>query len=385
MLENTPIVCFANDFDSDPTSKTHIMRILARSNPILWVNSIGMRRPTASVGDVRRMVSKLRRSLGGCSQAGPNLLVANPLAIPFPGVVLADRLNAEILAAWLRSLCRRHHRDRPVLWTFLPTVARLLGRLRERLVIYHCVDEYSEFTGVARETLRRMEEEVVRRADLVIASSERLRDERRLLNPNSHFVSHGVDLEHFARALDRGTQVPEDVRRLPRPVIGFFGLLEDWVDLELIRDLALSRPQWSFALLGKGVTSLSPLQGVGNVHLLGRKPYAELPGYCRGFDVGIIPFRLNALTARANPLKLREYLAAGLPVVSTPLPEVSRYASLVRMAQGEEAFVAGIEQCLEERSETLARRRVEAMRAESWEARVADISALIDRRLGEAA
>ena len=382
MLEGQSIVCFANDWGGDPTSKTHIMRILARNNRVLWVNSVGMRRPTASRRDLRRIVGKLRRSLGGCVEVEPNLFVANPLVLPLPGVALVDRLNAGILAAWLRHLCRRHGLERPILWTYPPHVSRLIGRLDERMVVYHCVDQYSAFAGVSRDALIRMEQDLVRRAQVVLTSSEQLCDERRRLNLNTHFVPHGVDVAHFSRALDPATAVPADLRDLARPIVGFFGALAEWVDLPLIRAVATSRPDWSVVLVGKATTDLRPVLGLPNVHVLGQKPYAALPGYCRGFDVGIIPFLQNELTVRANPLKLREYLAAGLPVVSIPLPEVARYDGLIHLANGREAFVAAIEAALAERSETMARRRVEAMRTEAWEATVETISAIIRPGLG---
>lgn len=381
MLEGLSIICISQDWHGDPTSKTHIMRILARKNRVLWVNSIGMRRPTASRADVHRLISKLRRSFGGCREVEPNIFVMNPLVLPLPGIELVDRLNAGLLAASLRRFCRRHGFDRPLLWTFLPHVNRLVGRLDERMVIYHCVDEYAAFPGVPREALVRMERELVRRADLVFTSAENLCHERRAINPNTHFIPHGVDLEHFSRALIPSTAVPEDLRSLPRPVIGFFGLIADWVDIELIQALAEARPAWSFVLIGKSTTDLRPLQGVANIHLLGQKPYAALPGYCRGFDVGIIPFRTNDLTTRVNPLKLREYLAAGLPVVSTPLPEVARYNGLVHLADGVQAFAAGIEAALDERSEAMRQRRVKALQAEGWDARVEQISAIISEHL----
>jgi len=382
VLEGLPILCFANDWEGDPTSKTHIMRILARTNRVLWVNSVGMRRPTASRRDLRRIAAKLGRSLGGCVEVEPNLFVANPLVLPLPGVPLVQRLNTAILAAWLRRLCRRHGLERPILWTFPPHVNQLIGRLGERLVVYHCVDEYSAFAGVPREALIRMERDLIRRAHVVLTSSEQLRDERRRLNPHTHFIPHGVDVTHFARALDPGTETPADLRELPRPIVGFFGVLAEWVDLALIRALAAARPDWSIVLVGKATTDLRPLRGQPNVHLLGHKPYRALPGYCRGFDVGIIPFVRDELTIRANPLKLREYLAAGLPVVSTPLPEVARYDGLVHLADGPAAFIAGIESALRERSEAMGRRRLDAMRAEAWEARVETISAIIRHRLG---
>jgi glycosyltransferase involved in cell wall biosynthesis len=127
------------------------------------------------------------------------------------------------------------------------------------------------------------------------------------------------------------------------------------------------------------VTGTEALRGLPNVHRLGQKPYALLPAYCRGFDVGIIPFRKSDLTLRANPLKLREYLAAGLPVVSTSLPEVARYRGLVHLAEGTDGFTQAIARALGERSPASDRARAAAMEAESWEARVAEIEGHIDR------
>jgi len=378
-LEGASIICFAHDWDGDPTSKTHIMKILARKNRVLWVNSIAMRRPAVSGRDFRRILDKLAKGLSGCREVEPNLFVANPLVVPLPGWGVADRFNAGILSSTLRRLGRRHGLENPILWSFLPNVGRLLGRLGERLVIYHCVDEYSAFSGVSRDSIARMERDLVRRADLVLTSSERLCADRIELNPNTRFVSHGVDVGHFARALDPRIETPADLRALPRPVIGFFGLLADWVDLDLVRALALARPDWSMVLVGRHATGVGLVRGLPNVHLLGQKPYTLLPAYCRGFDVGIIPFRTNELTLRANPLKLREYLAAGLPVVSTPLPEVARYRSSVHLAEGLTGFIQAITTALGERSPALDRARATAMESESWETRVAEIEGHIAR------
>ncbi|HSS29711.1 MAG TPA: glycosyltransferase, partial [Nitrospiraceae bacterium] len=138
-----------------------------------------------------------------------------------------------------------------------------------------------------------------------------------------------------------------------------------------------------FALVGKAQTDLSMLAGLSNVHLLGQQPYSSLPAYCRGFDVGVIPFRMNELTLRVNPLKLREYLAAGLPVVSTPLPEVVRYNGLVHIAVNKSGFLEAIDLALKERSPENDRRRVEAMRSENWESRVSEMCDVIQSRLAE--
>jgi len=231
---------------------------------------------------------------------------------------------------------------------------------------------------VPKELIVRMEQDLVRRADLVFTSAEKLCTERREVNPRTHFIPHGVDVSHFSRALDQSTRVPPEIAALPKPVIGFFGLLADWVDLDMIGALARARPQWSFVLVGKIQIDLQPVRNLKNVHIVGQQPYSDLPRYCRGFDVGLIPFRMNELTLCVNPLKLREYLAAGLPVVSTPLPEVVRYQGVVHIAVTKEGFLQEIEAALNERSVEQDRRRVEMMRHEGWEARVEHMSNLIE-------
>lgn len=383
MLDNTPIICFGKDRGGDPLSTDHIMRILSRENRVLWVNSIGIRRPGANRRDLARLFTKLRRSLDGCVPVAPNVHVFNPLVIPFPERPMVARVNFFLLSAAVRRLSRRIDFDRPIVWSFLPTTAELVGRLGERAFIYHCLDDHAEFSGVARAALRRAERRLVRKADLVFTSSELLWRERVQENARTFFVPHGVNYHHFARAaLDPRLTIPDDVAALPRPIIGFFGLIAEYLDLELIAEVARRRPGWSFVMLGRCVTGLQPIRGVANIHLLGQRPYDSLPGYCRAFDAGVIPFRVNALTLRANPLKLREYLAAGLPVVSTPLPEVARYRDFVRVAAGAEAFAGELDHALAERGEPFAGRRVAAMRAESWERRVEEMCGHVRDVLG---
>jgi hypothetical protein len=190
------------------------------------------------------------------------------------------------------------------------------------MVIYHCVDEYSAFSNVPRDALIQMERDLLRRADIVFASSAQLCAERRPLNPNSHFISHGVDVSHFAQAADPKTVVPDELRHLPRPIVGFIGLLADWVDLPLIRELALARPTWSLVLIGKSTTDLTPSEGSRTCTCSG-KAYGALPGYCRGFTSASF-LSGKTISPCVPTLKLREYLAAGLPVVATPLL-VARY------------------------------------------------------------
>jgi len=237
-------------------------------------------------------------------------------------------------------------------------------------LIYYCVDEYLEFTGVATESLARLEEELLRKANLVIVSAERLYQSKSRFNPRTRLIRHGVDFEHFRRALDPATAIPAEIAGLPRPVLGFHGLIADWVDVELLAHVAGSFPEGSLAIIGKAVTDVSLLERAPNVHLLGRKPYAELPAYCKGFDVALNPFRLNELTLNSNPLKVREYLAAGLQVVSTPAPEVVSLKHC-RIAATPDEFTLEIKRALEDPGPSPA--RSELMSNESWEAKVDEL------------
>jgi glycosyltransferase involved in cell wall biosynthesis len=370
LLRGRDILCFSHDWSGDPLSKTHLMRLLARDNRVLWVNSIGYRTPTASKADVTRAFKKLAAAATPIREPEPNIFVLNPLAIPAYGRPLVRALNRKLLRLQVRGAMRKLNFSRAINWVFNPPAAVVAGELGEEMVIYYCVDEYAAFTGVSSSSMAELEEQLLRRADLVIVSADRLYQTKAHLNPRTILVRHGVDFDHFRRAVEPATVVPPEIADLPRPVIGFFGLIADWVDLELMAHVAERFPQGSLVLLGRAMTDTSALERLPNVHLLGRKPYEALPAYCKGFDVALMPFRINELTLNANPLKVREYLAAGLQVVSTAIPEVE-VLGLCRIGRDRESFVREVEAALADPGPSVA--RSEAIRSESWEARLDDI------------
>ncbi len=299
-----------------------------------------------------------------------NIFVLNPLAIPAYGQASIREFNRGLLRWQVKRAMRRLGFSRPVNFIFNPPAALIAGALGEDKLIYYCVDEHLAFTGVAADSLARMEERLCRMADLVIVTAERLYESKARFNAHTRLIRHGVDFQHFCRALEQSTEIPEEIAGLPRPVIGFHGLIADWVDVELLAHIAGNFSEGSLALVGKTTTDVSRLERLPNVHLLGRKPYADLPAYCKGFDVALNPFRINELTLNSNPLKVREYLAAGLPVVSTPVPEVIRLKHC-RIADGPDEFAREIRQALDDPGPSLA--RSELMRAESWEAKVDEL------------
>ncbi len=375
------ILCFASGYEAPPTSKHHVMHLLAeQGNVVLWVNYHASRMPSATGADFGRIARKLRQVAGGMTNPRENLYVLTPLVVPLPGSRLVRRVNRALLVGQIRRALRKVSPGPAAaleIWSFTPEVAYLLGRFGERRVVYYCVDDHSQFTGYDAAQVLRDEEALCRRADLVVTTSGPLQESRKPWNPNTILVPHGVDYDHFSRALSDDLPEPADLSPIPRPRLGFFGLLRDWVDLDLLAEVARRRPDWHVVLLGDSTVDLTPYRPLANMHFLGPKPYADLPAYCRGFDVGLIPFKLNALTRAVNPIKLREYLAAGLPVVSTPLPEVERYAQWVSLATGPDAFTAAVESALSTPAARAARSA--AMRSETWQEKVKRIREQGDR------
>lgn len=383
VLRGRDIVCFSHDWTGDPLSKTHLMRVLSRENRILWVNSIANRMPTASSKDVTRIFKKLGSFAKPIREVEPNIFVLNPLAVPAYGSDAVVDLNRRFLIRQVRSAMKKLGFSHVVNIVFNPAAGMIAGQLGERELIYYCVDEYTAFTG-ATDGLKRIEDDLFRRADLVIVSAEKLLESKGHLNTNIHLIRHGTDWAHFRKALDAETEVPSEIAFLPRPIVGFHGLLADWIDYDLIKKVAEHFPGGSIVLIGKtsvdAEQKIKALAGVPNIHLLGRKPYAQLPAYGKGFDVAINPFTINELTLAANPLKVREYLAAGLPVVSTDIPEVHVLEDVL-VGIDHRDFIAKIEQALiapKPREEVSDR-----VRRESWESKVEELRRLVDRRSRE--
>ena len=379
LLEGLDIVCFSNDWDGDPLSKTHLMRLAARNNRVLWVNSIGNRAPRAQVRDLQRMGRKLRQAFGGLREVEHNIHVLAPLSIPVFGQPMVNGFNGHLLSAQVRSAMRRLGMKRPVAISFLPGAAAAFDRFEARLRIYYCVDDFSAFDG-AGENIARLEREIISRSDLVVCSSERLVQAKEKLHPRVTLIRHGVDLAHFRRATLPDLKVSDLVRDLPKPVLGFVGLMADWVDQELLGALADHYSNGTVVIVGREDCDTTLLRTRPNVVFLGRRPYSELPALMKGMDVGLVTFRDNELTQAANPLKAREYIAAGLPVISTPIPEVERLG-VCRIARGPQEFISAIDEILQQGAGPSVQRS-DAMKTESWESRWEIVETLIAEQLG---
>src|SRR6185369_8612076 len=310
------ILYFGNDWMAENRTSSHqVARWLAKQYRVIYVESPGLRAPKGTGRDLRKLVSKVGLALRGPRPVPEGLLVQTLLQIPLHRIGLVRRANRHLLLATLRLLMRVHGIQRPLTWFVVPHLASVVGELGERMSIYYCIDDYAALPDVDVDAVRAMDESLTRKADLVFVASDTLLESKRALNANTHVSPHGVDFDHFVKAQDPALSVPDDVPGPPgRPIIGFFGLIERWIELGLVDYLAERRPDWTFLMIGRVAVPDSEVPRRPNIHFLGRRPYETLPAYGKAFTAAIIPYHLTPQVIHSNPIKLREYLAMGKPI-----------------------------------------------------------------------
>jgi glycosyltransferase involved in cell wall biosynthesis len=420
-LRGREIVCvgFA-DWDTELwTNQHHLMSRLARENRVVFVESLGLRRPQLAGRDLARIARRLRRGLAR-PRAADGLHVLAPLVLPLHRHAAVRALNRRLLRAQVRRAARALGMKRPILWSYVPQAEALIEALHPERVVYHCVDDIAAQEGVDAASFHAAERRFAARADLVLASAPALAARMRELSGNVLYAPNVADTALFARALDRdptdpstsdpGTRDPSTptpapphpsppdpsprnpeppntpdpaVAALPRPCIVFTGaIVAKKLDVPLLVALARAQPQWSFALVGPvGAgdpgTDVAALEKEPNVHLLGTRTYAQLPAVLRAADAGLIPYARNPLTESIFPMKVYEYLAAGLPVVATPLPALADVAE-VATAPDAEGIARLLEEGIDGDSPERRAERSRAAAAHSWERRLDEIADAIE-------
>ncbi len=328
--------------------------------------------------ELGRVLAKLRRSVGVRTVA-PGLHVLRPLPVP-PGGPIGRRVQTAVLREHVRHTKRQLRLAEPtVSWFSLPVAAPLRGRLGDRGSLLYYQDRYDAFTHVDAPYLRRCLADLADGCDVSIATAVDLAHDLQALGAEPHVVPHGVDAEQFAGVW---SAVPPDLAGLERPLVGYVGLVDDYLAFDHLLAVANRLSQGSLVVVGGVNTDVSALRHE-RIHMLGRRDFASIPSYVAAFDVCLIPFRITRLTMGVNPIKLREYLAAGRPVVSTPMPEVLPYADVVAIADGAETFAEATLRLLapgadDERVREARRARV---RSEGWDAIATRISPLLEEAI----
>ncbi len=373
MIEDRNLIVFADDWGRYPSTIQHIVRVLLKkNNRVIWIGSLGHRKPKFTFADLKRVFEKLLHlfSNRGEKKKDIPIIQVTPFIIPLHDVGICRRLNRRLLVRTLKKVIEIHKFESTIVLTSTPLIADIVGKLNDTSVHYFCQDDYLHFEG-AFKSLKKFEDNLLLKADTCFAVSEPLVRTRIPKNGEVHFLPQGVDTDHFS--INRKKTLSE-LEKLNKPIIGFFGLLAEWVNIELIIKCTNHYPEYTFLIVGRTTLDLSIFNGINNLIYIGEIPYNELPSYAANFDVGLIPFRINELTIAANPLKLLEYMSLGIPVVATNLPEVVKFDDFVFVANDENEFIELIENALKDNIEE--RNKLRRAKAEnySWESIAEDVS-----------
>lgn len=374
-MKQRSLIIFSSDDWGWKTSKYQLSIRFARDNIVLFVSSVGFRAPTVSKRDLGRIWRKLVSFFKGVKEVEPNLYVLTPLVIPFRMGGAIELLNTLLLRAQLAWACFKLGMVDPCLFVFSQNWHDFVLTAKRSKLVYYCVDDQAGFAGVDARRFQEQDRSLTARADIVFCSSRKLFEQKRQINARTRYLPHGVNYRLFSKALfDSGLPVASDAVGLRAPVLGFYGHISyDWVDAELLKYLAQERPGWTLLLLGRYSMQEDEFAGLPNIVYLGEKEFETLPGYCKAMDVALIPFVVSPLTQNCNPLKLYEYLAAGLPVVSTEIPEVRAFGGDVKVACSYEEFLALCERALGEDNAQARAARSRSVANATWDDRVGTI------------
>lgn len=359
------------------TNKQHMARLLRdRGYRVLYVESFGLRAPGTNKRDVGRLLRRLIRGLKPITQAEPGIYVLSPLLFPWKHHwPIVKAYNSAFLNFRLKIFSFLKGIRKPILWSYHPFLSSVISHFPDSQVIYHCVDDLGAVPGIHSEALRAAENAFVPKCNAVFTTSQNLQEMMSALAPGrSHYYSNVADLEFFSQART-ATNLPADLARVPAPRIGYVGVLSDYkVNFDLLLQIASLRPQWHWVLIGEereGQTdpTFAKIRTLPNVHVLGYKPYSDIPHYLSGLDIATLPTRLNDYTKSMFPMKFFEYLAAGLPVVSTPLPALKDHRHLYAEAATPEEFIAAIESLLRQPKPERAP-PLDSIRGQDWDTRL---------------
>jgi glycosyltransferase involved in cell wall biosynthesis len=285
-----------------------------------------------------------------------------------------DRERRRLVQAFVDSPAGKDFVD-PIQWFYDPmAVPSFTGQMGEVLTVYDCMDELSKFRGAPPQIVER-ELRLLEVADVVFTGGRRLYESKSQFHDNCHFYGCGVDVKHFGKARAAQTNVPPELANLPQPVLGYFGVIDERMDYDLVAHLAQAKPEWSVVMVGPVIkVDAQSLPQAPNLHWLGQRAYADLPALCKGFDLCLMPFALNEATEYINPTKALEYMATGREIISTAVPDVvHNFGSVVKIAQTREQFVSLCESALDQPDAETIARGLKMARQNSWDSIVAQL------------
>lgn len=379
------IICISSvDWFPIPTRKQQVMSRLPGYHNILYVEP-----PITLLSPIkdRGLTFKLSRFMKGNRKIKDNIIVyCPPPILPFGNIFKwINKINQWWIAAFIKRAAQNAEMDNPLVWTYMPNSYDLVKKMNYKALVYDCVDEHSEYRGfINKNTMLTMERELIKKCDIVFVTAEGLYDSKSKYNKNTYLITNGVNFELFNSVQDEKIKPHGEVKNLPKPVVGFIGVIQEWIDLDLIFEIAQNNPGLSVLMVGPvgaGV-DVEKLKNLTNVYFVGAKKPEILPYYIKIFDVCINPFRQSNLTKNVSPLKFYEYLATGKPIVTVDMPAVREFSDCVLIAKDNREFIYNITEAIEKDTEELKQKRIEKGKENSWEEKVTTMLDILDERLG---
>ena len=365
------------------TNKQHVALELSRLGyKVLYVDSLGLRSPSVNKSDISRIFRRLLKGFKFPKKINENLWVWSPIVIPFQKYRIIRGFNKWTLYLLSKLFLYLFGFKQPILWTYNPMTLDVFFVRQNIKVVYHCVDEIKAQPGMPRKAIENAEYKLLKRADYVFVTSDELYKTRKKINNKTFFFSNVTDYDHFSKARDDRTIVPKDVISIKKPIIGFIGAVSSYkVDFELLSFIAKSKPDWSIVLIGK-VGEGDPETDVSlliqdNIHILGPRPYEDLPAYIKSFDVAMIPVALNEYTHAMFPMKFFEYLAAGKRIVSTDIDSLKNYSDYVFLSTSYNEFIDNVENVLSDENDMSLNKRLAVAEKNTYKTRTKKMLALI--------
>jgi glycosyltransferase involved in cell wall biosynthesis len=389
VLRGSTIVCLSSiDWAFNWQLPQEVASAFARSgNRVLYVENTGVRRP--SIRDAKRLGDRLKnwsRALGGVKPAIELLDILSPLLLPFPYARPAVAINERLLMHAVRRWTRSTHAKPLIVITFLPTplACAVIHSLKPDLALYYCADRLPETSAQAAK-LRQSEPLLLAEAGLVLTTSHGLQKTAASIARRVEYLPCGVRSAAFERARREAVNRPAAFDGLAGSVIGFTGTLRDQIDVAMLTEVAGLAPELSFVFIGPVLADVARLAAHANVRILGPAHHDDIVRYTGCFDAGILPYVLTNYTADVMPVKLKEYLAAGLPVVATHLPEICRFADqhpgTISFADTPETFAAALRLAVAEDTAASVERRIEIARHYDWNVQMSQMSAWMETAL----
>lgn len=366
------IICFGGEdwwYHNQAHVDMQLMKRFARGNTALYINSIVMQKANLGEGAtfVRRLLRKTRSIVTGLKKSQTGFWVYSPFTLPVHHLTWGRAFHKKMLEYQLRFVVRKLGIEDPIVWVACPAACDVALEMKKIRLIYIRTDRFEEYPNVSVEAIRQYDRALKAHADLTVFVSSTLHSEEAAQCKKAIYLDHGVDFDMFA-SVAAANGHPEEMRRISKPIVGFFGAIEDHLlDAELFEKVVDLLPRMSFVFVGKTLGDWSKLDSRQNVWFLGQKPYEQIPHYGKWFDVAVMPWRQNRWIEACNPIKLKEYLALGKPIVSTPFPELEKYRDVVYQARTPQEFAAAIEKALaEDNAERVAARRKKVEKA-TWD------------------